>query len=525
MTRSKRLVVAAVGLGVVAALSGCTAQGGTTTTTALVIGTTDKIVSLDPAGAWDRGSFTPQNQIYQHLLSYDEGDVVPVPDAAESCDFTDETTYVCTVKDGLTFSNGHALTAEDVVFSFTRISTIAADNGPAPLLANLDSVEEGEDNQVIFHLAVANDQTWPYVLTSMAGPIVDNETFPADALLDDADVIGSGPYKIDSYQPGGLLSLEVNSSYSGAAAKSSHVVLKPYTTASNLRLDVEKGDVDIAYRSLTATDVADLSDDSDLQVVQGPGGSVRFLTFNLNTQPGANDAQKLAIRQAVATLVDRQEIADQVYKGTYTPAYSVVLDGQTGAIPAFQTAYGDAPDATKAAAILAATGVSTPVALPIQYTSDHYGPDSDQEYALIKSQLEADGLFAVDLQSTEWTSYVKELNPDSGYPAYQLGFFPDYPDPDNFIRSAYSTTGASVANGYSDPAVDALIDTEATATDPAARIAAIEQIQTVTAAAAPIIPLLQGTETVIAQKNVTGLARTLDATYKFRFDILDRTNK
>jgi len=523
MNRPTRLVAAVVGLGVVAALSGCAAQGGTTTTTALVIGTTDQIVSLDPAGAWDRGSFTPQNQIYQHLLSYDEGDVTPVPDAAESCEFTDETSYVCTVKDGLTFSNGNELTAEDVVFSFTRILTIASDNGPAPLLANLVSVEEGDDNQVVFTLAVPNDQTWPYVLTSMAGPIVDNETFPADELLDDADVIGSGPYKIDSYQSGGLLSLEANERYSGTAAKTAHVVLKPYTTASNLRLDVQKGDIDIAYRSLTATDVADLRDDSDLQVVQGPGGSVRFLTFNLNAQPGADVAQKRAIRQAVATLVDRQELADEVYKGTYAPAYSVVLDGQTGATPAFQTAYGDAPDATKAAAILAAAGVSTPVALPIQYTSDHYGPDSDQEYALIKSQLEADGLFAVDLQSTEWTSYVKELTPEGGYPAYQLGLFPDYPDPDNFIRSAYSSTGSALGNGYADPAVDALIDTEATATDPAARIAAIEQIQALTATDAPIIPLLQGTETVIAQKNVTGLSETLDATYKFRFDVLDRT--
>ncbi|WP_411557063.1 ABC transporter substrate-binding protein [Plantibacter sp. MPB07] len=523
MNRSARFATVAIGLGVVAALTGCTAQGGTTTTTALVIGTTDQIVSLDPAGAWDRGSFTPQNQIYQHLLSYDEGDVVPAPDAAESCDFADETTYVCTVKEGLTFSNGHALTAEDVVYSFTRVREIAADNGPSPLLANLDSVEEGDDNQVVFHLTVPNDQTWPYVLTSMAGPIVDEEVFPADKLLSDDDVIGSGPYAVDSYQAGGLLSLEANSRYSGTRAKTQHVVLKPYTTASNLRLDLEKGDVDIAYRSLTATDVADLRSDSDLQVVDGPGGSVRFLTFNLNTQPGANGAQKLAIRQAVASLVDREEIADQVYKGTYAPAYSVVLDGQTGATPAFQTAYGDAPDPAKAAAILAAAGVSTPVALPIQYTSDHYGPDSDQEYALIKSQLETSGLFTVDLQSTEWTSYVKELNPESGYPAYQLGFFPDYPDPDNFLRSAYSTTGASVANGYSDPAVDALIDTEATATDPAARIAAIEQIQALTATAAPIIPLLQGTETVLAQKNVTGLEDTLDATYTFRFAVLDRT--
>ncbi|ROS25628.1 peptide/nickel transport system substrate-binding protein [Rathayibacter sp. PhB127] len=518
-----RALGALAALGTAVALAGCTAPGASTGDSAagerLVIGTTDSIVSLDPAGAWDRGSFTPQNQIYQHLLSYADGSTTPVPEAAEECGFDDATTYRCSIAPGLTFSNGDELTASDVVFSFQRVVDIASDNGPSPLLANMESVAQDGDD-VVFTLAVPNDQTWPYVLSSMAGPIVDEEVFPADALLDDADVIGSGPYSVQNYEAGGLLQLAANESTSSPAPKTADVVLRPYTSSTNLRLDVENGAVDVAYRSLTATDVEDLRGNADLQVVDGPGGSVRFLTFNVNTQPGGTPEQKLAIRQAVASLVDRDELSEQVYRGTYTPAYSVVLDGQTGATQAFADAYGTTPDADAAAAILSAAGVSTPVTLPLQYTSDHYGPDSDQEYALIKSQLESSGLFTVDLQSTEWTSYVKQLSPDAGYPAYQLGFFPDYPDPDNFLRSAYSTTGASVANGYSNPAVDALIDTEATATEPAARATAIEQIQAQTATDAPIIPLLQGRETVVAASGVTGIEDTLDATYLFRFGAL-----
>lgn len=508
-------------LGTTVALAGCTASASTDDSSSgrLIVGTTDSIVSLDPAGAWDRGSFTPQNQIYQHLLSYENGEPTPVPEVAEECGFDDPTTYRCSITPGLTFSNGDELSASDVVFSFQRVVDIAADNGPSPVLANMESVAQDGDD-VVFTVAVPNDQTFPYVLTSMAGPIVDEEVFPADALLDDADVIGSGAYAVENYEAGGLLQLTANESYSGDAPKTAEVVLKPYTSSTNLRLDAENGSIDVAYRSLTATDVEDLRQNSDLQVVDGPGGSVRFLTFNVNTQPGDTPEQKLAIRQAVASLVDRDELAEQVYRGTYAPAYSVVLDGQTGATEAFADAYGSAPDPDAAAALLEAAGVSTPVTLPIQYTSDHYGPDSDQEYALIKSQLEESGLFSVELQSTEWTSYVKQLSPDSGYPAYQLGFFPDYPDPDNFLRSAYSSTGASVAGGYSNPAVDALIDTEATATDSDARIAAIEEIQAVTATDAPIVPLLQGRETVVAGADVTGIEDTLDATYLFRFSAL-----
>ena len=46
--------------------------------------------------------------------------------------------------------------------------------------------------------------------------------------------------------------------------------------------------------------------------------------------------------------------------------------------------------------------------LNLQYNGDHYGSSSADEYAAIKSQLEADGLFTVDLQQTEWTQYSEQ---------------------------------------------------------------------------------------------------------------------
>ncbi len=67
-----------------------------------------------------------------------------------------------------------------------------------------------------------------------------------------------------------------------------------------------------------------------MKVVDGPGGEIRYIVFNFNTQPygattpEADPAKALAVRQAVADLIDREAIADQVYKGTYTPLYSYV---------------------------------------------------------------------------------------------------------------------------------------------------------------------------------------------------------
>ncbi len=97
-------------------------------------------------------------------------------------------------------------------------------------------------------------------------------------------------------------------------------------------------------------------------------------------------------------------------------------------------------------------GVSTPVDLKLQYNSDHYGSVSADEYAALKSQLEAGGLFKVDMQSTEWTQYNKERvvteDSDGSYPVYQLGWFPDYSDPDNYL-SPFFRDGNFVNNGYS----------------------------------------------------------------------------
>ncbi|MBL3926442.1 peptide ABC transporter substrate-binding protein, partial [Bacteroides thetaiotaomicron] len=73
----------------------------------------------------------------------------------------------------------------------------------------------------------------------------------------------------------------------------------------------------------------------------------------------------------------------------------------------------------------------------IQYNPDHYGPSSGDEYAAIKSQLEATGLFTVNLQSTEWVQYNKDRVSDV-YPIYQLGWFPDFSDADNYLTPFFT---------------------------------------------------------------------------------------
>jgi peptide/nickel transport system substrate-binding protein len=510
-TRRGRYIGVTAGIAAAAlVLAGCSGSGSTTDdgSAPLTIGTTDKVTTLDPAGSYDNGSFAVQNQVFPFLMNTPYGSPDVEPDIAESAEFTAPTQYTVTLKPGLVWANGNELTSSDVKFSFDRQLAIAADNGPSSLLYNLESVDAPDDTTVVFNLLAPDDQIFPQILSSPAGPIVDEDSFSATALTSDDDIVAAnafgGQYVITSYDFNNLIGYKANPDYDGllGAAETDVVNVKYYADSSNLKLDVQ-------------------------EVVDGPGGEIRYIVFNFDTQPygaatpEADPAKSLAVRQAVAHLVDREEIAEQVYKGTYTPLYSYVPAGLTGATESLMGLYGDGaggPDADKAEATLAAAGISEKVVLNLQYSNDHYGPSSGDEYALVKDQLEASGLFTVNLQTTEWVQYSKDRSSDV-YPQYQLGWFPDYSDADNYLTPFFLTENF-LGNHYEDQEVNDLILEQAVTVDPAARTALIEEIQDKVAAQLSTVPLLQGAQVAVVGTSVTGTSDTLDASFKFRYAAL-----
>ena len=538
---SRRRVVATAGVAAAAlALTACGGSsdnggsGGSSGGT-LTIGTTDKVTTLDPAGSYDNGSFAVMNQVFPFLMNTPYGSPDVEPDIAESAEFTSPTEYTVKLKPGLKWANGHDLTSSDVKFTFDRQLAIADENGPSSLLYNLDSTDAPDDTTVVFNLKSENDQIFPQILSSPAGPIVDEEVFSPTALTPDQDIVDgnafAGQYVITNYDFNNLVSYEANPDYQGllGKAKTDKVNVKYYADSSNLKLDVQEGNIDVAWRSLSATDIDDLRGNDKVKVVDGPGGEIRYITFNFDTQPygaktpEADPGKALAVRQAVADLINRKEIADQVYKGTYTPLYSYVPEGLTGAVQPLKDEYGDGnggPDADKAKATLEAAGVTTPIQLSLQYSNDHYGPSSGDEYALIKDQLESSGLFTVDLQTTEWVQYSKQRTADA-YPAYQLGWFPDYSDADNYLTPFFLTENF-LSNHYSNQQVNDLILQQATTPDADARTKLIEQIQQLEAKDLSTVPYLQGAQVAVVGSDVNGAEDTLDASFKFRYAALSK---
>ena len=524
----------------VAALTSLVACGGVkdggsaADTNAITIGTTDKIISLDPAGSYDYGSYTVQIQVFPFLYAqnYNTSKLSPDIAADDGSWSADGTEFTVKLKKGLKFANGHDLTASDVKFSFDRIKRIKNVNGPETLLSNVESVDAKNDTTVVFHSKVRNDVTLKQVLSSPAGPIVDEQSFsatkltPADTIVKDNAF--AGPYRLTSYKVNDVLAYAKNPSYQGLTpAKNKTVRVRYFDDASNLKMAVQQGQVDVAFRSMTPTDIESLSKDKSIKVVKGPGGEERFLTFNFKIMPYGeksgepNAAKAKAVRQAVADLVDRDQLSTKVYKGTWTPLYSYIPDDVTGHVDTLKSAYGDGngrPSLEKAKKTLEAAGVKTPVALSIQYNPDHYGQSSADEYALIKSQLEDGGLFKVDLQSTEWTQYSKNrvVTDDSAgaYPAYQLGWFPDYSDPDDYLSPIFRD-GGYVDNGYFNQQVNDLIVKQAGQIDATEREDTLKKIQELETEDLPTIPLLQGSHVAATGTSVKGVV--VDASFRFRY--------
>lgn len=532
---AKKILAAAVSVAAIASLAAC---GGVkdeaASGDAITIGTTDKITSLDPAGSYDNGSYAVQIQVFPFLYAQNYNTSALSADiAADDGSWnSDGTEFTVKLKSGLKFANGHDLTSSDVKFSFDRVKKINDANGPASLLANITDVKAKDDTTVVFTDSVPYDVTLKQVLSSPAGPIVDEESFSADKLTPADTIVKdnafAGPYKLTSFKLNEALAYAKNDSYKGLTpAKNDAVQVKYFADASNLKMAVQQGQIDVAFRSLTPTDIADLSKDKNVKVVSGPGGEERFLTFNFKIQPYGektsepNADKAKAVRQAVANLIDRNELATKVYKNTYTPLYSFIPDGLAGHSDTLKSAYGDGngkPSTEKAKKVLSDAGVKTPVDLKLQYNPDHYGSSSADEYAAIKSQLESSGLFKVDLQSTEWTQFNKERvvtdSSDGTYPVYQLGWFPDYSDPDNYL-SPFFRDGNFVNNGYSNKEINDLIVKQAGEKDESKREDMLKEIQEKETDDLSTIPLLQGAQTAITGTSVKGVV--LDASFRFRY--------
>ncbi|MFK4102214.1 ABC transporter substrate-binding protein [Streptomyces sp. NPDC019531] len=519
MNRKTLVLPAVIGLlaPVLAACGG--SDSGSGASDAIAVGTTDRFTAtkdapapLDPAYAYDVGTWNILRQTVQTLMIQPKGDGDPVPEAAQSCGFSDSGNerYVCTLRDGLKFANGDDITAADVKYSIDRARAIKADSGVFALLSTIDTVETKGDREVIFHLRTA-DATFPYKLSTPVAGIVNPDDYEKNKLRDGFEVDGSGPYTLKSDVKNDELIDAVftkNPNYKGSlTVNNDKVELRSFADADDMGTALEKGDIDLITRTMSPAQIQKLSNESggDVDVVEMAGLEIRYLAFNTN----APTVKSRAVRQAMAQLINRGELVSKVYGTQAEPLFSLVPATITGHTNAFFNKYGD-PSVTKAKSLLTQADITTPVKLTLHYTTDHYGSATKEEFEDLQKQLNDSGLFDVSIQGAAWATF-RPAEQKGEYDVYGMGWFPDFPDADNYLAPFLDKDNFLGSPYVNSDIRNTLIPDSRREADRIAAAGSLTEIQDIVADDVPMLPLWQGNQYVAARDDVTGTAYALNS--------------
>jgi peptide/nickel transport system substrate-binding protein len=247
----------------------------------IIIGTTDEVNSLDAADAYATHDWEIIKNTGVALLSYTPGTSELVPGAAEELPTVSEDglTYTFKLREGLKFADGTPVTAQNYVDSWDRLNSL---EGQVSGLVQLyvESVEAPDDLTVVYNLKASFGffptlaATAPFVVTNPA-------TFVADEIVQFPESFdGIGPYRMVSFTPGEQMVLEANPEYFGEAPVISTVIIRYFADPTTMSNAIEKGDVDVAWRTLGPVEAIRLAEVSGVTTVKVDAPALRYMVFN-----------------------------------------------------------------------------------------------------------------------------------------------------------------------------------------------------------------------------------------------------
>ena len=345
--------------------------------TELKAATTDKIIDLDPASAYDFFSIEVINQVFDTLLVYEPkqtklipGLATEVPTVANGGISADGKNYTYHLRSGVTFHDGTPLNSSVVARSINRAVRLNLAGSAAFLLYDVGGLGRSaatgnnttagaivtpDPSTIEFHLNKPLSFFNDLMAFSVAAPVPWNYNQNGKQPNTAAIISGTGPYKLTTYTAAQLVVLDANPSYYGSglyndtsipsADRVASVPIMPKVSiqilqqATSLKQSIETKAVDVAFRTLDPADLKDLQTRATalgLKVDVGASPQIRYLVFNVNLVPDVR------VRRAIAYLVDRPLIDETVFKGLVEPLYSMVPSAMPYASPVFQSAYGDA---------------------------------------------------------------------------------------------------------------------------------------------------------------------------------------
>jgi peptide/nickel transport system substrate-binding protein len=327
-------------------------------------------------------------------------------------------------------------------------------------------------------------------------------------------IVGSGPYKLLEYREGESLAFEANPDYWGDPPKTKRILVRLFNKSSALKLALEDGDVDVAFRSLQPDENAAFQDRTGYKLVEGDGPGIRYLVFNTTAKPW----DKPDMRRAVAAAVDRDAVVSEVLKGTGKPLPSMIPATFPVSEPKWEELYGD-PAAVDRHLKAAGIPAGQKVKVDFWYSPTHYGDTEAAVAEVVARSLEATGRFDVTVSNVEWAEYGEKRRAGE-MPVFLMGWYPDYLDPDDFLEPFADPEIFDPAKWEDKKMLD-LVHAQQQELDEAARDGIIKEAQAYMADQAPYVPIFSIPQYAAIKDTVSGVV--LDPIQIFRFWLLEKS--
>lgn len=431
--------------------------------------------SLDPHMQWNPDSFNVYRNIFDNLMTRDDAGEF-APQIATEWTYLSDTEIEFKIRDDVSFHDGEKLTAEDVVFSVKRITD-----------PDFASPQLGQFNSIID--AVATDDTTVVLTTNGAYPVLFAQLTKlsivpqhvVEAVSKDefnANPVGSGPYKFETWNRGVEVILARNDDYWGEKGVFPKAAFRAVPDAATRVANLQSGTSDI---------VTNIDSDLAAQVDSGGVGKVlsarteRVAYFAMNVQKAPLDDERM--RQAIAHAIDKEGIVEGILGGYELPVSQLVAPASFGYVEGIEAAEYD-PE--KAKEILAELGDSANAGFSILTA-----PVYDQRVVQAIQQMLVEVGLSAEIEMTDMGNWMQRMQsgpesiPQTSFSRWSCGC----QDADGIMYPIlHSSSGwANVA----DQELDAALDAARATIDTDERLELYQQISEIVASKNYVIPLYQ----------------------------------
>jgi len=465
----------------------------------LNIASADNISSMDPELNQNAGDLSVNLHFWGLLVGSRDNRIEPA--LAKSWRLLDPTTWEFTLRDDVKWDDGRPFTAEDVVFSYDRARHLPNSvNSYAGYLRTIASATAKDPHTLVIKTTVPSPDllinlTWVYIVSKHVG----EQTQSADYNSGKA-MVGNGPFKFISYEPGDRVVMQRNDTYWGPKPAWDKVNYLYMANPAARTAALLAGDVDVIAK-VSVSDVAKLKSAPKVSVFEYPGlrvlmllpnfrpGPVTGITDNADKPLAQNPLLDVRVRKALSLAINRSVLVDRVMEGTATVANQWMPGGTFGYNPGVKDI---AYDPKQAKALLAEAGFPEGFHLRISVPGDRYPQGSETAQAVAQFWTRVG--VKTDVDAIPYAIFLSRANKNdlavgmlgwgngTGEASYAIV---------NVLATADAAKGLGVSNWgrYSNPRVDALLDQATAEIDDAKRAAILRSaVQTVSDDVA-VIPL------------------------------------